>query len=469
MFKNREDLRKYFLKQLDLFIKMRDNEDIVYYKGFKLLTIKGDNSELSFEIDPSTYNFNEKSMTFVYENSSIDKDIENIYVDRRNLMNDYLSLKLNYIIINRANEKSYKNNIEDVKVRINAIVMLLKNEYSNYLNDTNFNVEDILLNLETKGKYVINFNDEKLSNEKLAKLESFVVDNTIFTNKKYDYITGLSKPTFSYKFIVDNKKILSNLEHFIDKRKKSLDDYEKYTGYELEKRYQQDLMIKYRNKKIFPFELEYYTLEKDEECNGKNEECNEIDEECNIKDGDRGRIDCIFVNIDNDKLKDIYMIELKVNEGVIDGTNGVNKHFIDIINLMNDEANLLKFKERLLKRLNLMLKLKNEKDYVYIEEDKNINLHFHTIISFSDDDIGSEEHKVRVERLINRLNKSSEIEKMRNRKSNPIPLVSKTIYEHLVDLNNSNCESFIYYNGKYDPNKGSVSSDFIKKEIKINE
>ena len=28
--------------------------------------------------------------------------------------------------------------------------------------DTNFYVEDILLNLETKGKYVINFNDEKL-------------------------------------------------------------------------------------------------------------------------------------------------------------------------------------------------------------------------------------------------------------------------------------------------------------------
>ena len=63
------------------------------------------------------------------------------------------------------------------------------------------------------------------------------------------------------------------------------------------------------NKDILPFEEEYCTNEGSK---------------------DKGRIDCSYVIINNKKLTDIYLVELKVNDGVVDGTNGVNKHFIDI-------------------------------------------------------------------------------------------------------------------------------------------
>jgi len=441
----KDELRKKFLSKQDLLIKMRENEDIVYYKGFKLLEIKH-GKNITFKIDTDTYKFNKKAMVNVY-NSKIGKTIEQIYVDRRKNVEKYLKLKLDKIEIKKAKEESYKNNIKDIHNRISDIVKELKNEYSEYVIDS-LDVNKILNSLEKNGKYTIKLNDKNMSYEMLSKLETFIMDKCIFEDKKHNNKIGLSKPEFNYKFNIKHKEILNNIEEFIKVRKESLDDYEKVTGYELEKRYQQDLMNKYRNKNIFPFELEYYTWEKDEKT----------EDNCSI---DRGRIDSIFLNVDdNNKLKDIYMIELKVNENVVGGTNGVNKHFIDIYKLITSESNLNRFKDLLLKRLNVLRKLEGKES---VELDSDLKLHFHTIISFANDGVSIKKHKQKTTKLLSRLNNEVELEEMK-KTSQPIPKESKTISTHLNKLNNNNpiCESKIYYNESYDPLTGKISTQFNK-------
>ena len=154
------------------------------------------------------------------------------------------------------------------------------------------------------------------------------------------------------------------------------------------------------------------------------------------------------------------MIELKVNENVVGGTNGVNKHFIDIYKLITSESNLNRFKDLLLKRLNVLRKLEGKES---VELDSDLKLHFHTIISFANDGVSIKKHKQKTTKLLSRLNNEVELEEMK-KTSQPIPKGSKTISTHLKELNNNNpiCESKIYYNESYDPLTGKISTQFNK-------
>ena len=96
-----------------------------------------------------------------------------------------------------------------------------------------------------------------------------------------------------------------------------------------------------------PFEMEYtfYASNKDI----KNESEQEIDEENNQDETEnenvrgqqnkKGRIDNVFVDFKNQKVK---FVELKIDDGVIGGTNGIHKHLLDMANGLQKNANFKK-------------------------------------------------------------------------------------------------------------------------------
>ena len=110
-------------------------------------------------------------------------------------------------------------------------------------------------------------------------------------------------------------------------------NYETYTKTEFEKKYQHFYLLntfELSESQVIPFEEEYC-------IQGKTE---------NKKSIVIGRIDCIFYSAKDNRITDIFLVELKVDTGVIGGKQGLHKHLIDIKNLDD------KFYKNLLEHIN---------------------------------------------------------------------------------------------------------------------
>ena len=277
---------------------------------------------------------------------------------------------------------------EEIKKQVEIRLRLLNERLIKL--GTSFDVDNTIGKLKTikkhkngkKDKIVFELqNIEKLSSFELTKIEALMILYTTFTLKfekskpilKKSSYSGLAKPDLDYD---TNSKTIkyAQLEEFNKNIEDAISNYEKITKVELEKKYQHSFMTKNKLSyysglsSVDPFEEEYYTRESDNDLR---------DDDASDK---RGRIDCIFVDTNENK-KDIYLIELKVNEGVIGKKNdlsehGINTHLDDINKLINNEGklNLTKFLENIENRYNY----RNEKlgKLSRISDINEYNLHY---------------------------------------------------------------------------------------------
>ena len=278
----------------------------------------------------------------------------------------------------------------------------LRKNLKNDMEELNKKIKD-LRKKEIKYEIKINVQEDNITD--IANIEYLIIKNFIFDeNMKYKRVFSIPEFTSNQTQVDDEVEI----ETFETDIKNAVKNYEKVTGTEVEKKYQHYFMIskllnrKLKNfKNIYRFEEEYYTSEK------KND------------DENKGRIDCVFAKIDENSKScyntEIYLIELKVDENVIDGTNGINKHLIDI-----GKINFNEFKERLEARINYRRKQVLGEDIADIKINPN-KFHFWTIIAIS--------NKKHAENVAEKLIKLTDKEKVKQ--DNLLPKESKVIDEQI--------------------------------------
>ncbi len=114
-------------------------------------------------------------------------------------------------------------------------------------------------------------------------------------------------------------------------------------------------------KNDIPFEMEFtfYASNKDlkkeseQEIDEENNQDETIPENGRSRENKKGRIDNIFIDFEHKKVK---FIELKIDDGVIGGTNGIHKHLLDMANgldknhyFKNEFAEIVKNRYEILK------------------------------------------------------------------------------------------------------------------------
>lgn len=449
------ELRKKYEDSEEFIIRIRDSikekgsnkKDLVYYNGIKAFEIS-QNKDANIALSDKVYKINQANLLDAREKSY---NLIDAITALRNELKEYFTFKLESVTLKPA-KSTYNNDKEKVRKSLENLFNELE-PYLQYFDK--FNVEDIMKMFNKNENYTINIKDNngKLTNADITTIEYYFLYYTILENEKATKRTGFAKPKVKISFVGKKEIMKEDLENFDKKVKNSINQYLKYVG-KKEKRYQHLFMInknlyKRVNEKMLPFEEEYCT---DESDSGKK---------------DRGRIDCSFVNIEGNclkdiYLKDIYLIELKVNENVVDGENGIHKHFIDIQNMLKNKETFIELvKKRIDYRFNYdTLEKENKIDL----KCKNAKIHFDTIIA-----ITNEESRDKVFEKLKHLNNVMEVKKDVN--SGKLPKGSLPIYEHLKFLNENQVSASIYIDPNYNEENDNVPEleklKIMKDEIKI--
>ena len=462
------DFRNLYLNNNEFVIMIRDENDpinkntkndIVYFNGIKAFEIEKNKNQIkNIIIKDNIYKINTTNV----KNNSKEKIIKSIETVR-NKISEYLPLKLTKIEFQTSKNH---NLFDDAKNKfINDISKYIKMGYTD---------GKIKLKETSKTKiYFIEFNQELLKNDMNAMLEieySFIKNFKISENGKEPYIIK------NIKFIFDNLKDktitkIKDINKFNDTIKECINNYEKLTKEELEKKYQHQFMLSTNTlkkldvfKNLYRFEEEYYT---DESKKDENQS---------------GRIDCLFLEINKDILTDIYLIELKVNENVLGNSNGIHKHLIDIENLLKNKDKKMNFIYRLHKRVSYRREVEQLNKLKELEEEcyENIKFHFYTIIAFADTSNNKtiKDHALETFKLINSLDNPEYIKNNRAKtkeeykEKNMLPCESEILSNHLKRLKESlKCDTKIYYdiywNKKDITDKQLIDIDSINDESKL--
>ena len=263
---------------------------------------------------------------------------------------------------------------------------------------------------------------------------------------------GLAKPEvdINIKNVLENNGILYNkqkiedkevrsfskneLEKFENALKNAVDNYNKNTKFDMEKIYQYQVMVRdisYKCdefKDMYKFEMEYPTNEGEK---------------------DKGRIDNVFVKIDkNTNTGEVYLIELKVDEKVIGGTNGIHKHLIDIEKIYNQNR-LEEFVNTLEERVNYRIKeLLHEDERVSFKpiQLKRDILHFWIVVAISENNGTYIDNAKKVLEMMKNLEDKEYIETEKRKSKNiALPKESKILSQHIETLNSKKCEIKILY------------------------
>lgn len=402
------ELRDYYKRQQEFVIRIReykenskdnkDNKDIVYYNGIKAFEIDNNPNQDEITINLIDNVIGVKKANIIDSRNNNYNLIEALYELKKELL-DYFSFNIESIeLIKSSSFSKYK-----AGSILNYLYEVVLEEYQSSIKD--FNIEDIIDNLEKNGKAIIKINNKKLTIKDYIALEYYFKYYCIMINNTYNDKTGFKICKIHYKkipeIIIDFKSDKFNI--FNLNIKKAIDKYLEYVKKE-EKKYQHIFMTNEKyyqriNKEILPFEEEYCTNEGSK---------------------DKGRIDCSYVIINNKKLTDIYLVELKVNDGVVDGTNGVNKHFIDINKMLKNKN---KFIKNVRDRVEYQLSYNKNK----IKLNGNPKLHFDTIIAITNKD-----KETLVLNKLNHLNNDSLVKQ--DIKTKKLPKDSQTLYNHLQVL-----------------------------------
>ena len=434
-------LRKYFYdykndnNKKEFVIRIRKDGDKVYYRGIKIFNIEKGSLKLSDNIFHLSDAYIKDNKDILVNKESRMKKLRELATLRTELINNgCMKLSDSFIVEYKMSKaEAYFFNeqaIVDKNKHLEKIKELIKNELKDYiiLYDTYCEVNIDKLNT---------IKDEVERMTELLNIEYVIMNTFIYfddinwTDKKHPPYTNSSaksgwvKPDISfvkpdsYKIEELNDNKLDNIN---DRVCVSIDNYLKMK-FEEEKNYQHQFMLdnlildkfkKINIDNLYRFEEEYYTKDNEE----------------------RGRIDSMFISKNGE---DIYIIELKVNDNVIGGTNGIHKHLIDIENLYF-EKNIDNF----------IKDLKDIVDYrrIELDEDKiiwkeEINVHFYTVIACDSNDM-----KDKIEKMLDAFNNkdSQELVNVKNAiKKDKSKYKDRvlTLREHINNLNK--CDVRFYF------------------------
>lgn len=304
----------------------------VYCDGFKVFSVGNPNLITDFDKDNKFTKFNSSNINRVGKKSNLTNEVVTkeklcrALEENRNLFYDKCYLK----------EVTFKDG-DEISKKSEA-----HNKISKYIKSINQENEkytcEVIDNLSIDDEYelaCILFKEYKTNN------------SNVFKSVKFKYSRNLYK---------DKNKIFD--ENLVHKLETLMSNYENFTKFENEKKYQHQFLVtttkinkdKDEISDLIPFEEEYFIVD------GKEKE---------------GRIDCIFYKKDNNMITDIYLIEIKVDEEVLGGSNGLHKHISDIKKLYkNNKAQ--GFYKRLLKQINDRRKELFNEEYKNDFESSNI-------------------------------------------------------------------------------------------------
>lgn len=376
----------------------------VYYLGFKFFDLDIDEKEKEEKLSvnsavfiPNSDNVLDNENKIIPKYKKIPKPVQ----DDVNKIVDYIDIKIGSGLSYEGNTytkldfelSSYASDnfkIEDYKEEMKKLEISCNTDLKNKF---------VLLPLNEKDKYKISMllNKNNLTFEELYKLKLMLIEIAMYKfgeivkemkdNEEKEVFKRYFKNIeleliFSVKNNI-NEIDLSVIEESLENRfkiyagiKKDEDDYKNTKSPDnQEKQMQQDFMVKINNLNKFyiyyanslnnkeilyksnikPFELEYviYT--------GK--ENTKVNEEKRSQKNIKGRIDNTFVEDDK-----AVFVEIKYGTGVIDKSNGIHKHLIDIYSCLNMD------KEGILKEYEERVNVRNK-----IETNKNSNIKINNI------------------------------------------------------------------------------------------
>lgn len=447
-----KEIRKIFYedmtsKKKDFVIRIRKSEDLVYYNGIKIFEIRDGRLKISsniFELSDAFLEEHKEELSKEYSRNKIFKALAKVRLML--LEAGYIKPRKKMLIrYEKSAAESYKGREDDILKNKDSILKNLKKSLGELAKEVKINDSCINKNgnkmdcCSIKENLRIDCNDAK--NVKLDKMVDLVNIEYVllnefinFTNSKWSNPTraisdksGWKKPTILIFDTISspiNKLEINKLNEITSIMKNAVDEYLKVV-FEAEKYYQHQFMT---NKlvlkqfkqlgidKLYRFEEEYYTFSSQ----------------------NKGRIDCVFVSLDG---KDIYLIELKVNRDVIKGTNGVHKHFIDIENLCDPkQGNINSFLSKMKKSVNDRRTALGQEN---IKFDRKPNVHFWTIIAYSD----KKEKEYIKKEMLDKYKNEAGLVGIKKAVENKTGYENRvlTIDKHIAKLEDMNCEVRIYF------------------------
>ncbi len=385
--------------------RIREDKTLIYYKGIQAFILKEDkNKNVDISISKSTFKCNPTAII------NYDGDYKS----------DLINLCKNLVIT-----------MEGISFQI--ATKYDENEVHKCLNDF-FNYCDLkfpeLINKESVFEKIDSIFEDLKSFSDINDIREYEKNNKIYMNFNYilkdinDIIdlqyNFYKKMIISNDIIVKNRikdtifsysiKIENNLNILINTVENAIDNY---NGADcLEKKYQQQFMLYASKSDIFsktviPFEEEYPLINYSRKKNGV----------CKT-----GRIDTIFYSYEKKEITDVYLIELKVDEKVILGNNGVLTHLDDIQDIIDRRyKEQKKFFDDLLNNINYTNSILGTLpcDFKYSDD---LMIHFYTICGF----INTDSRNI-VNDLMSKLSDVSEINKLCDSKKLPDWCKEKTI------------------------------------------
>ena len=345
--------------------KEKNRDGKVYYDGYNPF-ILDKNGKIKLQID-KFLRLNSTNIKKSLEKKNKQELMSTLKNSRHLFYENYILTKITFTKGKKISDEKWERaarKLEDmVKVQI-------KKKQENYI--INCNIENINLEYDIAK---LMYHDYKKGRE------------NIFKNITFDYKSVPKKLTLE-KIKTNSQKLIKN--------------YEIFTKIELEKKYQHQFLLHHHQDtnlfptEVIPFEEEYYITE------GENTKKFKLD--------NNGRIDCIFYSITKEnKLTDLYLIEIKVDDKVIDAKNqpGILEHLQDINTLMTNQELKSYFLTTLIDNINYRRETLGEKRIV----EEKVKIHFYTVIGFTsalertkvEQKINNPKYKAKLEFLMNEI------------------------------------------------------------------
>lgn len=423
-----------FHNEKNFFVRIRpdSNKDgFVYYNGIKVYTVNSRGIKANINL----LKFNETNLLKVKNGEKKKDDLISVLSSERDYY--YKNLKVKKISFQAGEVAKDNKKLNDA---LNEIDIFVKKITRNNISGTLYCKKEHIINEKTMKKlkdpyieYYYEFENGISINDEYEIAKKLFLE---FKEKKYDKEYNIFKEIkFTLKeFVVeDNDKkmetIDSKIKRYISHTETFVKNYFNYTKFEDEKKYQHTFLL---------------NADKTDLLKGARY----FEEEYNIKDDSKnGRIDCIFYKINGNLITDIYLIELKVNEKVLGGSNGIHKHLTDIRNNIDDHEfehikDLINYRETVL----------NDKITNYSLA-SNFNKYFYIIIAWEKDKLN--DVMTRLEELNNLDSSIYKQEDMKNYQNTTIKDIYKTV-------NNVKVKIFIDKK-RWDKSSDNLDSEFEDK------
>lgn len=459
-FYKKDELKKFILRVRDNNDKNNNEKEedkasnIAYYDGIKAFDVKKYYKKAKLEFPVNVYKCNTTDVRKNEEAGQIKEYKEN----KINLMNEMskISTFIFKKITFEINKKS--KNIDEYDKNMK--------KFKEFVETRGYTFQIPKIDLEQEKKYTIEFSPIIESNTivninepkdivemqceyiKLLKLKNN--DQTITKSDKFFITIEYNKNVEFSTFI---KIITTGISNY-----KTLE--------KLEKKYQHYFMLNANGSKtLFPrkdgeivthFEQEYGII-------NHNPIIGEIEEK-NEKGYKTGRVDCIFYKYKpiTEKIfnvSDIYLIEIKVDNTVILGKNGVMTHLEDIKAFLDykKDDNPPKYDIETLKE-----RIKYRNNVLFGSEETEFNeikIHFYTVVGFT-----KEQERKTVSDNIKGLCKEDFVKTQYKK----LVEVQKNVTLYSIAPDKSQCDiKFFFEKPLFEPKSGKISADFedVTKEL----